>query len=67
MSALFRVFTILQGGEDPDDPGHLPPRRQLLLKVGNGVPHSVDIAVGYFYLSGFTGVADLLDSCPQRP
>lgn len=35
-----------------------------MLKEADGKPHSVDIAVGYFYLSGFREVADLLSTRP---
>ena len=30
-----------------------------ILNEANGQPHSVDTAVGYFYLSGLTQLADL--------
>ena len=33
-----------------------------MLADANGQPHNVDIAVGYFYLSGFARVADLLSA-----
>ena len=37
-----------------------------MLADANGQPHSVDIAVGYFYLSGFAQVADLLAIRPGK-
>ncbi len=51
-------MTILHAHSDPQFNEHL---RSVLCEA-NGQPHSVDIAVGYFYLSGFTQVADLLAS-----
>ena len=37
-----------------------------VLGDANAQPHSVDIAVGYFYLSGFNAVADVLASRPGK-
>lgn len=53
-------MTILHADSDPKFAEHL----RTVLTEANGQPHSVDIAVGYFYLSGFATVADLL---AQRP
>ena len=55
-------MTILHAHSDPLFTEHL----RSVLAEANGVPHSVDIAVGYFYLSGFTQVADLLAARPGR-
>ena len=49
-------MTILHAHSDPDFTQHL----RAVLAEADGTPHSVDIAVGYFYLSGFREVADLL-------
>ena len=49
-------MTILHAHSTPQFTEHL----RSVLAEANGVPHSVDIAVGYFYLSGFNQVADLL-------
>ena len=53
-------MTILHAQSDPDFIRQL----RAVLAEANGQPHSVDIAVGYFYLSGFRAVADLLASRP---
>lgn len=53
-------MTILHARSDPQFADHL---RSGLVDA-NGQPHSVDIAVGYFYLSGFARVADQLASRP---
>ena len=53
-------MTILHAQSDPHFTEHL----RTVLTDANGEPHSVDIAVGYFYLSGFTQVADLLATRP---
>ena len=53
-------MTILHAHSDPQFTEHL----RTVLTDANGEPHSVDIAVGYFYLSGFTQVADLLATRP---
>ena len=55
-------MTILHAHSDPQFTSHL----RSVLAEANGQPHSVDIAVGYFYLSGFTQVADLLATRPGR-
>ena len=55
-------MTILHAHSDPQFTEHL----RSVLSEANGQPHSVDIAVGYFYLSGFTQVADLLGARPGR-
>ena len=55
-------MTILHAHSAPLFTEHL----RSVLAEANGVPHSVDIAVGYFYLSGFTQVADLLAARPGR-
>ena len=54
--------TILHARSDPQFTEHL----RSVLSEANGQPHSVDIAVGYFYLSGFNQVADLLASRPGK-
>ena len=43
-------MTILHAHSDPQFTEHL----RSVLAQANGQPHSVDIAVGYFYLSGLT-------------
>ena len=53
-------MTILHAHSEPQFAEHL----RRVLGEANGVPHSVDIAVGYFYLSGFNQVADLLATRP---
>ncbi len=53
-------MTILHVTSDPQ----FTQRLRTVLREANGTPHSVDIAVGYFYLSGFAEVSDLL---AQRP
>ena len=55
-------MTILHAHSAPQFAEHL----RSVLAEANGQPHSVDIAVGYFYLSGFTQVADLLATRPGR-
>ena len=55
-------MTILHAHSDPQFTEHL----SSVLAEANGRPHSVDIAVGYFYLSGFTQVAGLLATRPGR-
>ena len=55
-------MTILHAHSDPDFTKHL----RAVLAEANGQPHSVDIAVGYFYLSGFKEVADLLSNRPGQ-
>ena len=55
-------MTILHAHSAPKFTDHL----RSVLAEANGTPHSVDIAVGYFYLSGFTQVADLLATRPGR-
>ena len=60
-------MTIIHAHSEPQFTEYL----RSVLAEANGQPHSVDIAVGYFYLSGFTQVADLLatrpGSHPDRP
>ena len=53
-------MTILHSRSDPQFADHL----RSVLADANGQPHSVDIAVGYFYLSGFARVAGLPASRP---
>ena len=55
-------MNILHAHSDPQFTEHL----SSVLAEANGQPHSVDIAVGYFYLSGLTQVADLLATRPGR-
>ena len=55
-------MTILHANSEPQFTDHL----RSVLSEANGQPHSVDIAVGYFYLSGFTQVADLLAMRPGQ-
>ena len=55
-------MTILHAKSDPQFTDHL----RSVLKEANGTPHSVDIAVGYFYLSGFAEVADILAARPGK-
>ena len=55
-------MTILHAHSDPDFVQHL----RRVLDEANGKPHSVDIAVGYFYLSGFRAVSDLLANRPGQ-
>ena len=55
-------MTILYADSEPQFIEHL----RRVLAEANGVPHSVDIAVGYFYLSGFNRVADLLVARPGK-
>ena len=55
-------MTILHAHSDPQFTEYL----RTVLAEANGQPHSVDIAVGYFYLSGFTQVTDLLAKRPGR-
>ena len=55
-------MTLLHAHSDPDFTQHL----RAVLKEADGTPHSVDIAVGYFYLSGFRVVADLLADRPGQ-
>lgn len=56
------MMTILHASSDPQFTAHL----RSVLADANGQPHSVDIAVGYFYLSGFAQVADLLATRPGK-
>ena len=55
-------MTILHADSDPKFTEHL----RSVLNEASGQPHSVDIAVGYFYLSGFAEVADLLAARPGK-
>ncbi len=55
-------MTILHAHSDPQFTAHV----RSVLADAHGQPHSVDIAVGYFYLSGFTQVADLLATRPGK-
>ena len=55
-------MTILHAHSDPQFTAHL----RSVLAEANGEPHSVDIAVGYFYLSGFAKVVDLLATRPGK-
>ena len=55
-------MTILHAHSDPQFAAHL----RSVLADANAHPHSVDIAVGYFHLSGFTQVADLLATRPGK-
>ena len=55
-------MTILHANSDPQFTDHL----RSVLNEANGQPHSVDIAVAYFYLSGFTQVAGLLATRPGK-
>lgn len=51
-----RKMTILHAHSDPHFPAHL----RAVLADANSQPYSVDIAVGYFYLTG--GINDHLDA-----
>lgn len=53
-------MTILHTRSDPQFADHL----RSVPADANGQPHNVDIAVGYFYLSGFARVGDQLASRP---
>ena len=55
-------MTILHAHNAPHSTAHL----RAILADANGQTHSVDIAVGYFYLSGFALVADLLATRPGK-
>ena len=55
-------MTILHANSAPQFTEHL----RSVLDEANGQPRSVDIAVGYFYLSGFTQVAELLATRPGK-
>ena len=55
-------MTILHAYSAPQFTEHL----RSVLNEANGQPNSVDIAVGYFYLSGFSEVADLLAARPGK-
>ncbi len=55
-------MTILHADSEPQFAEHL----RSVLAEANGQPHSVDVAVGYFYLSGFAQVADLLETRPGQ-
>ena len=55
-------MTIPHAHSEPQFTEHL----RSVLAEANGQPHSVDIAVGYFDLSGFTQVADLLATRPGK-
>ena len=55
-------MTILHAHSDPQFTDYL----RSALGEANGKPHSVDIAVGYFYLSGFAQVANLLGDRPGK-
>ena len=55
-------MTILHATSDPQFASYL----RSVIAEASGQPHSVDIAVGYFYLSGFTQVADLLATRPGK-
>ena len=55
-------MTILHAKSDPQFTEHL----RSVLNEANAQPYSVDIAVGYFYLSGFAGVANLLSTRPGK-
>ncbi|MDE2842169.1 MAG: phospholipase D-like domain-containing protein [Chloroflexota bacterium] len=55
-------MTILHAHSEPQFTDYL----RSVIGEGDGRPHSVDIAVGYFYLSGYTQVADLLANRPGR-
>ena len=55
-------MTILHAHSDPQFAAHL----RSVLADACDQPHSVDIAVGYFYLSGFAQVADLLATRPGK-
>ena len=55
-------MTILHARSEPQFAQQL----RLVIGEANGRPHSVDIAVGYFYLSGFAQVADLLAARPGQ-
>ena len=55
-------MTILHANSDPQFTEHL----RSILNEANGQPHSIDIAVGYFHLSGFAEVADLLSDRPGK-
>ncbi len=59
---LRNTLTILHAHSDPQFTEHL----RSVLAEANGQPHSADIAVGYFYLSGFARVRDLLATRPGR-
>ena len=55
-------MTTLHAHSAPRFAAHL----RSVLTAANAHPHSVDIAVGYFYLSGFALVADLLATRPGK-
>ena len=55
-------MTILHAYSNPQFTEHL----RSVLSEANGQPKSVDIAVGYFYLSGFAKVHDLLATRPGK-
>ena len=55
-------MTILHAHSNPRFATHL----RAVPADANAHPHSVDIAVGYFHLSGFTQVADLLATRPGK-
>ena len=55
-------MTILHATSETD----FATKLREVLGNAHAQPHSVDIAVGYFYLSGFNIVADLLASRPGK-
>ena len=55
-------MTILHAHSDPQFAAHL----RSVLADANAHPHSVNIAVGYLHLSGFTQVSDLLATRPGK-
>ena len=55
-------MTILHAHSNPRFATHL----RAILADANAHPHSVDIAVGCLYLSGFAHVADLLATRPGK-
>ena len=55
-------MTILHAHSEPQ----FAQRLRDVIGEANGRPHSVDIAVGYFYLSGFAQAADLLAARPGQ-
>ena len=56
-------MTILHARSEQQFTEHL----RRVLAEANGVPHSVDIVVGNFYLSGFNQVAARQGAYPHRP
>ena len=53
-------MTILHAGSEPKFTEHL----RRVLGEANGTPLSVDVAIGYFFMSGFAQVANPLAMRP---